>query len=195
MLVMATDKVIYMSFVKFLSIVFALVLVGCTHQPTPYHVVDSLPYKKGHMSGFYKRGVTEEVIKKDNYYKVTVKIDRDSSKKRATQMLLLHSAKLAQASGSEAFTIKKIKTNVWCGFAGNKRGPTRVKNSGPMSSAFITIVQPDTPEEMLKRKRYLVVDILAQHEKNITEAVLEIPADVSRKANQDACFARLHNQA
>ncbi|KMT66648.1 hypothetical protein [Catenovulum maritimum] len=182
-----------MKLFKLLCFFIGLFIVGCAYQPAPYQVVDSLPYKRGYMNNFYKVGVTEEIIKAKHYYKITVKLDNGSSKTRAENMLLFHSAQLAQANGSKGFTIKKINNTVWCGISTLKEKAPYVKDSAPISTAFITLIQPTTPAKMLSRPSYQAAKIIAQHQQNVLQGESKSDAEINRKTNEETCWARLKN--
>lgn len=182
-----------MNFLKSTCLCIAINLVGCAYMPATYQVVDTLPYKRGYMTGFYKTGVTEEVVKAKHYYKITVKLDKGSSKSRAESMLLYHSAKLAQQHGSKGFTIKKINNTVWCGYSSTGRESLYTVRSGPVSSAFITLIQPTTPAKMLNRKTYSAEDILTKHEHIVLQGESKPEAKINEKTNKNICVARLNN--
>lgn len=182
-----------MNFLKSSCLCIAINIVGCAYSPAPYQVVDSLPYKHGYMAGFYKTGVTEEVVKAKHYYKITVKLDKGSSKNRAENMLLFHSAKLAQKNGSTGFTIKKIRNTVWCSYSSREGKASYIANSGPVSSAFITLIQPTTPAKMLNRKTYRTAETITQNEHTVLQGESKQDAKFNQKANNEACSARLNN--
>lgn len=182
-----------MNFFKAGCLCIAISFVGCAYSPEPYQVVDSLPYERGYMAGFYKPGVTEEIVKAKHYYKITVKLDKGSSKNRAESMLLFHSAKLAQENNSTGFTIKKIRNTVWCGYSSNEGKAPYVANSGPVSSAFITLIQPTTPAKMLNRKTYDVTKIIKQNKQTVLQGESKSDAKINRKANTDVCLKRVNN--
>ncbi|WP_448247802.1 hypothetical protein [Thalassotalea agariperforans] len=182
-----------MNFIKCCCLGIAMSIVGCAYHPAPYQVVDSLPYKRGYMSGFYKEGVTEEVVKAEHYYKITVRLDNGSSKARAKNMLLYHTAKLAQANGVLAFTIKKINNSVWCSYSKFGDKNPYIADSGSSASAFITLIQPTTPEEMLARPTYQAAEMIAQYEHNVLQGESKADAVINRKANEEECKARFND--
>ena len=168
-------------------------------QLTPYQVVDSLPYKRGYMNGFYKIGVTEEIKKEKNFYKLTVKLNRNSDKERAENMLLLHAAKLTKLSGSDSFVANKLKKSVWCSYRSNSDSPSYVRyvsDTGPLARAYITIVQPNTPEKMLKAKQIRSADkIIEQNEASVLQTSSETSTKEITKSHEQECWDRLQNRS
>lgn len=181
-----------MKYLKVIGTLTMMLISGCANKPTPYMVIDSLVYEKGYMSGFYKQGVTEEIITPGKAYKITVKLDGSSSKKRAQNMLLFHAAKLTVANNAEAFFIHRKHSSTWCGFTNNKDKTARiVEKYGPSAHMYISIKQADKPAKSIRRKQRIAADIIEKADDTILIGESEAVMKLNRKNNYAHCFSRI----
>lgn len=183
-----------LNFFKFLCLWICLLVAGCTSQPISYQVVESLPYKKGYMNGFYQFGLTEEVIKPNKRYKLTVKLTKKSSNERAKNMLLLHGAKLTIASGAERFSLHTFRQNPWCGYTSQEGKSPYVKNTGPSARAYLYILHANQLLKESNSKVYLAKDVIKQIENIVSQSEDKTNVTKSDKENKQICLKRLLHQ-
>lgn len=180
-----------MTYLKVICVLTVMMISGCANKPTPYKVVDSLAFEKGYMSGFYKQGLTEEIITSGKKYKLTVRLDGSSSKKRALNMLLFHAAKLTVANGAERFSINKKHSSIWCGFTDNKdKTAIIVNNYGPSSYIFMTINSSDKSAKSIRKNQHVAANIIDKVNDSIMIGESEEIMKLNRKENYAHCYSR-----
>ncbi len=169
-----------MNVVKSIMLMIIIGSVGCTAQLTPYKVIDSMPYDINDLPGSFGLGITEQKVSNTEYV-ITAKLDKNSSVKRAKDMVRYHAALLAIDAGFNSFKILKARDGGWCNFRRNADVGRSVTKAGPSAAIRVkflndTSQQNNEPsskiynaEDTIASKRPLVFATPSAEEMKVTQ--------------------------